>query len=162
MVSTSVHLTKKGWFLKRCAEPPLEAKKPPWVHRPATEGTCYSAVDQQAMAERREELARVTFKAERKARQEHIVQAKVIEPVANLQAPAGLGMKSLGEMRQQLKNKINAMPRTVRIAGTTPGTVYLVCENSYDRAVGTVEVFCTSDPAQSKQRVQWTNCKNPW
>ena len=107
---------------------PLEAKKPPWpMRRPANcQQQWPAAEDQDALSAEREELANITFAAERNAaRLEQIEQGNIMEPVLNIQVPVWKEMLSLQEMRAQLRNQITARPRLVTIEGKTPGTVYV-------------------------------------
>ena len=106
---------------------PLESKKAPWPHRPAerVQSEVTPLVEQLALRETREKLVRTTFLAERNAvRLQQIEDAKVLQPVPNLQAPVGLSdkpftslcpvaktaMKSLEELRAELLGQIKAKP----------------------------------------------------
>ena len=91
----------------------LESKKASWPHRRAerVQSEVTPLAEQLTRREKREELVRTTFLAERSVvRLQQNTDAKVLQPVPNLQAPAETVMKSLEEMRAELYAQIKATP----------------------------------------------------
>jgi len=133
---------------------PLEAKKAPWQHKEAKlqQAAPMLPVDRAALKAKREEMVQADFIEHRDdAQVNHGADAKMIEPVANLQPPANPGQMTLEQMREELARNIKARPRLVTVKDKQG--VYLVTENSYTSSNGTLLVLNAANLLEKPQTV---------